>query len=151
MGPSQVALVVKAKTKTKKQPACQCRRCKRHGFDAWVRKIPRRRARQPTPFMLGECHGQRRLVGYMVHRVARSQTWLKWISTHAHIPFYKTHLNERFGQLNSKVLVIQSFSTPRCPMDCTPPGSSVHGVVQARILKWFAISFSRASSITNIS
>ena len=32
------------------------------------------------------------------------------------------------------------------PMDCSPPGSSVHGVFQARILKWVAISFSRGSS-----
>ena len=31
-----------------KEPVCQCRRCKRHGFDLWVRKIPWRRAWQPT-------------------------------------------------------------------------------------------------------
>ena len=32
------------------------------------------------------------------------------------------------------------------PMDCNPPGSSVRGIFQARILKWVAISFSRGSS-----
>ena len=32
------------------------------------------------------------------------------------------------------------------PMDCSPPGSSVHGIVQARILEWVAISYSRGSS-----
>ena len=32
------------------------------------------------------------------------------------------------------------------PMDCSPPGSSVHGIFQARILEWVAISFSRVSS-----
>ena len=32
------------------------------------------------------------------------------------------------------------------PMDCSPPGFSVHGVFQARILEWIAISFSRESS-----
>ena len=32
------------------------------------------------------------------------------------------------------------------PMDCIPPGSSVHGILQARILEWVAISFSRGSS-----
>ena len=32
------------------------------------------------------------------------------------------------------------------PMDCSPPGSSVHGILQARILEWVAISFSRESS-----
>ena len=32
------------------------------------------------------------------------------------------------------------------PMDCSPPGSSVHGILQATILKWEAIPFSRGSS-----
>ena len=32
------------------------------------------------------------------------------------------------------------------PMDCNPPGSSVHGILQARILEWVAISFSKGSS-----
>ena len=32
------------------------------------------------------------------------------------------------------------------PMDCSLPGSSIHGIFQARILEWFAISFSRGSS-----
>ena len=29
------------------------------------------------------------------------------------------------------------------PMDCSPPGSSVHGIFQARVLEWGAIAFSR--------
>ena len=32
------------------------------------------------------------------------------------------------------------------PMDCSPPGSPVHGIMQARILEWVAISSSRGSS-----
>ena len=32
------------------------------------------------------------------------------------------------------------------PMDCSPPGSSIHGIFQARVLEWAAISFSRGSS-----
>ena len=32
------------------------------------------------------------------------------------------------------------------PMDCSPPGSSIHRILQARILEWVAISFSRGSS-----
>ena len=32
------------------------------------------------------------------------------------------------------------------PMDCRPPGSSVHGILQVRILEWVAIPFSRVSS-----
>ena len=44
------------------------------------------------------------------------------------------------------VLVTQSCPTLCNPMDCSPPGSSVHEIFQARILEWVAISFSRGSS-----
>ena len=45
-----------------------------------------------------------------------------------------------------KVLLAHSC-LPLCnPMDCSPPGSSVHGIFQARILEWAAIPFSRGSS-----
>ena len=48
-----------------KEPACQCRRLKRCGFDPWVGKSPGRRAWQPTPVSLpGESRGQRSLAGY---------------------------------------------------------------------------------------
>ena len=43
-------------------------------------------------------------------------------------------------------LVTQSRPTLCDPMDCSPPGSSVHGVLQARILEWAAVPFSRGSS-----
>ena len=45
-----------------------------------------------------------------------------------------------------KVLVTLSFMSNSNPMDCSPPGSSVHGILQARILEWVAIPFSRESS-----
>ena len=44
------------------------------------------------------------------------------------------------------VLVTQFCLTLCDPMDCSPPGSSIHGILQARILEWVAISFSRGSS-----
>ena len=48
-----------------KEPACQCRKYKRRGFDPWFGKIPRRRKWQSTPILLpGEFHGQRSLAGY---------------------------------------------------------------------------------------
>ena len=40
------------------------------------------------------------------------------------------------------VIVTQSCSTLCDPMDCSLPGPSVHGILQARILEWIAISFS---------
>ena len=43
-------------------------------------------------------------------------------------------------------LVAQSCLTLCDPMDCNPPGSSVYGVLQAGILEWAGISFSRGSS-----
>ena len=42
--------------------------------------------------------------------------------------------------------VTQSCPTLCDPMDCSLPGSSVHGIFQARILEWVVISFSRGSS-----
>ena len=42
--------------------------------------------------------------------------------------------------------VTQSCPTLCDPMDCSLPGSSVHGIFQARVLEWVAISFSRGSS-----
>ena len=43
-------------------------------------------------------------------------------------------------------LVTQLCLTLWEPMDCSPPGSSVHGISQTRILEWVAISYSRGSS-----
>ena len=53
-----MALVVK------NQPA-KAGDVKKRGFNPWVRKIPWKRVRQPTPvFLPGESHSQRRLAGY---------------------------------------------------------------------------------------
>ena len=48
--------------------------------------------------------------------------------------------------LKVKVLVTQLCPTLYDPIDCSPPGSTVHGNLQARILEWFAISFFKESS-----
>ena len=47
--------------------------------------------------------------------------------------------------LDKCVLVAQLWPTLCNPMDCSPSGSSVHGILQARILEWVAIPFSRQS------
>ena len=41
---------------------------------------------------------------------------------------------------------LQSFPTPCDPIDGSPPGSSVHGIFQARVLEWGAIAFSMGGS-----
>ena len=45
-----------------------------------------------------------------------------------------------------KVSVVSEWHNFATPMDCSPPGSSVQGILQARILGWVAIPFSRGSS-----
>ena len=45
-----------------------------------------------------------------------------------------------------KVLVTQFYPTLCNPIDYSTPGSSVHGILQARILEWVTISYSRGSS-----
>ena len=42
--------------------------------------------------------------------------------------------------------VVQSRQTLSDPMDYSPPGSSVHGILQARVLEWGAIAFSELFS-----
>ena len=84
---------------------------------------------QPTPiFLPEESHGQRSLVGYSPHGVTESQTQLSrwfWFCC---------------------CLVAKSCLTFYNPMDYSPQGYSVHGISQARMLEWTAISFSRGSS-----
>ena len=50
------------------------------------------------------------------------------------------------GKGKIKVIVSQSCPTLCNPVDCSPPGSSVHGILWARILQWVDILFSRGSS-----
>ena len=72
--------------------------------------------------------------------------------------FFTTSATEYY--INNRILVILSLlsdtyvctqSLQSCPtlcdtMDCSPPGSSVHGILQARILQWVAMPTSRGSS-----
>ena len=62
-----------------KEPSCQCRRW---GFDPWVRKILWKRKWQPTQYSCLENLVDRGAWRATVHSVAKSRTWLKWLSTH---------------------------------------------------------------------
>ena len=57
------------------------------------------------------------------------------------------HFLLQFMKVKSESEVAQSCPTPSDPMDCSPPGSSTHGICQARVLEWGAITFSRFYSI----
>ena len=94
----------------------------RCGFDPWVRKMPWRRKWQPTPvFLSAESHGERSLAGY--------GPW--------------GHKKVGYDQATAAAAAksLQSCPTLCNPIDGSPPGSSVPGILQARILEWVAISF----------
>ena len=118
---------------TSKKFTCQCRR---HWFDPWVRKVLWRRKWQPTPVVLpGKSHGQRSLVGYspwghkrVGHDLETKQQQQKcYISIPA-----------------AAAKSLQSCPTLCNPIDGSPRGSPVPGILQARTLEWVAISFSSA-------
>ena len=74
----------------------------------------------------------------------------KWTSSSSELDDFErqgktvsSHLSR--GLFTSLGLVAQSFLTLWDPKDCSLPGSSVHGILEARILEWVAISFSITS------
>ena len=52
------------------------------------------------------------------------------------------HFLLQYMKVRSESEVAQSCPTLSDPMDCSPPGSSVHGILQARVLEWAATAFS---------
>ena len=70
---------------TQKQKPCQCRRCQRHRFDPWVRKIPGGGHTNPLQYSCLENPMDRGPCGAAVHGVTHSRTQLKWFSMHTHI------------------------------------------------------------------
>ena len=57
------------------------------------------------------------------------------------------HIDCRYNFYIKKESEVAQSCAPLCyPVEYSPPGSSVHGILQARILEWVAISFSRGSS-----
>ena len=53
-------------------------------------------------------------------------------------------------KVKSESEVAQSCPTPSDPMDCSLPGSSIHGIFQARVLEWGAITFSRQTFVGKV-
>ena len=72
----------------------------------------------------------------------------KGMAAHSSILAWRIPWPEETGGLQSRRL-LTSLSCARLfcdALDYSPPGSSVHGILQARILEWVAIPFSRGSS-----
>ena len=81
--------------------------------------------------------------------VARSQTRLRDFTTYIYIYKYIYIWVKQHIYMHTYCfccLAAKSYLTLCDPMDCSPPSSSVHGIFQARILVWVAISSSRGSS-----
>ena len=79
--------------------------------------------------------------GQMKHCICLSLTIVGW--------FFPWHFSVWYPYVQwlwSEVKVAQSCSIPCDAMDCSLPGSTVHGIFQARILEWVAIPFSGGSS-----
>ena len=99
-----------------KEPTCQCRRHRRRGFNPWVGKIPCRRAWQPTLVFLPGKSHGHR-------KLAGYNPQWKWSCS-----------------------VMSDSFRPHRPHRGALPGSSVHGIFQAIVLEWIAISFCSRSS-----
>ena len=52
-------------------------------------------------------------------------------------------------KVKSESEVAESCPTLSDPMDCSPPGSSVHGIFQARVLEWGAIAISKPDCLVS--
>ena len=97
-----------------KEPSCQCRRRKRHGFDPWVGKILRKRACQPTPvFLSRESHRQRSLAGYRPWHHKESASESQFLDLYEG----SAPLTEGLQRVNEKVEAAQS---PGCPRERCP-------------------------------
>ena len=69
-----------------------------------------------------------------------------FLGCHCLLPWHDRYVI--FVELHMKVKVLVTYSCPTLcnTMDSSPPSSSVHGILQARIMEWLAIPFSRGSS-----
>ena len=136
-----------------KEPACQCRRLKRCRLDPWVRKIPWRRAWQPTPvFLPGESHGQRSLAGYSPwgHRVGHN--WSDHMHTCIHVYIYTCEFACR---LHSPIKRLLFLSANRKAKQLTSKGggkiSYFRGFFSYFVLSDFSIPSIKLSHIVKIS
>ena len=92
-----------------KESACQCRRCRKCWFDPWVRKIPWRKAWQPTPiFLSGKSHGQRILAGFSLW--GRKELYM---IERAYCVYYVSHVYCDIGEGNGNPLQYSCLENPR--------------------------------------
>ena len=80
-----------------------------------------------------------------VHGVAKSWTWLgDWTTTYENLQYSTGNSTQCFAVAAAAAKSLQSCQTLCDPIDGSPPGSPVPGILQARTLEWVAISYSNA-------
>ena len=127
------------------EPACQCRRHRRHQFHPWVGRIHWRRAWQPTPVSLpGGSRGHTSLVGYGPHGPKESDR-LKRLGSQHPVCHILEHIPCRQGRtILQQVAAAAAKSLQSCPTLCdpidgSPPGSPVPGF--SRQEHWSGLPF----------
>ena len=143
-----------------KELACQCRRDRDAGLIPGLGRSPGGGHVNPLQYSCLENPVDRGARQTIVHRITKSQTQLKQLSTHAS-SFPTSFIEEtilspiEYSWLSCKLLVVGGYvcakllqsSLTLCNLiNCSLPGSSGHGILQARILQWVAMSPSRESS-----
>ena len=124
-----------------KESACQCRI---HRFYPWVGKIPWRRKWQPAAVCLPENLKDREAWRATVHGITKELDM-----TYCLNKIFPSDLH--FYQMATAAAAAAAKSLQLCPTLCdprdgSPPGSSIHGIFQARALEWGAIAFSADGS-----
>ena len=119
-----------------KESTCQCRkcsRCRRHGFDPWVRNIPWRRKGQPTPVSLpGKFHGQKSLAGYSPW--GRKESDMTEQLNDNNTKFMKHYLACK-NCLRSRNNKLDAHITPGICLDSRGEGMRMAGIPGSRIPK----------------
>ena len=80
------------------------------------------------------------------HRRQPTRLFCPWASPGKNTGVGGCHFLLQCTKVKSESEVAQLCPTPSDPMDCSPPGSTIHGIFQARVLEWVAIAFSKKGS-----
>ena len=142
-----------------KESACQCRR---HEFDPWSGSPPEEEMATHSRILAWRIPWTEEPDRSSVLGISQARV-LEWVAISSSRGSSQPRDWTRIFCIGRKVLycwatweahicheseseVVQSYLTLCDPVDCSSSGSSVHGILQARILEWVAISFSRGSS-----
>ena len=86
------------------------------------------------------------MAGYVLYKSTHPETKKK-LKCSLHLAYWDLRMGCPHPKERLWCLLSRSVTSDSCdPLDHSPPGSSVHGILQARIMEWVDIPFSRGSS-----